>query len=290
MKNLFKGLLAVTLFTVFISSCVPDPVDPVYTKINVDVANLPDVGPDYVYEAWIVVNGNPVSAGVFDSDGSAFILELEASSQGIKDASSVIISMEPSPDPDPEPADTKVLVANFGTSATADMTTEVMSAGSFSDATGSYLLATPTTSTMSEELSGVWFMTTDATAGLSLPVLADGWVYEGWAVIQDIPVSTGTFTDPNGADSGNTYGGGLTEPTFPGEDFNQNAPAGLTFPTDLSGSTIVVSIEPSPDNSAEPFAFKPLVSAVPQGAETLVDYVMTTDTSTLPTGTATKAE
>lgn len=40
----------------------------------------------------------------------------------------------------------------------------------------------------------------------------------------------------------------------------------LTFPTDLKGMTIVISVEPSPDNSPAPFALKPLAHMVPTNA------------------------
>ena len=55
-------------------------------------------------------------------------------------------------------------------------------------------------------------------------------------------------------------------PNYPGEDFLQNAPAGLTFPTDLKGMTIVISVEPVPDNSPNPFTLKPLAHMVPNNA------------------------
>jgi len=90
-----------------------------------------------------------------------------------------------------------------------------------------------------------------------------GWVYEGWAVIDGIPVSTGTFTNPAAADNFNGFSGTADGPNYPGEDFIENAPEGLTFPTDLTGATIVVSVEPDADNSPAPFALKPLVAEVP---------------------------
>ena len=55
-------------------------------------------------------------------------------------------------------------------------------------------------------------------------------------------------------------------PAFPGEDYIQNAPNGLTFPTDLKGATIVISVEPVPDNSTNPFTLKPLAHVVPANA------------------------
>ena len=136
-------------------------------------------------------------------------------------------------------------------------------------------MATPTDGNgdMNEE-SGVWFLDNSsgsAVAGLNLPTLAAGWNYEGWAVINGIPVSTGTFlvadaTDDNASTS--PYKGDAGNgPPFPGEDYLQNAPNGLTFPTDLKGATIVISVEPSPDNNPGPFTFKPLAHMVPANAE-----------------------
>ena len=62
------------------------------------------------------------------------------------------------------------------------------------------------------------------------------------------------------------FKGANDSPPFPGEDFLKNAPTGLVFPTDLKGKTIVISVEPSPDNSSMPFVLKPLAHAVPSDA------------------------
>lgn len=75
-------------------------------------------------------------------------------------------------------------------------------------------------------------------------------------------------------------------PPFPGEDYLENAPAGLTFPTDLAGGTAVISIEPFPDDSPAPFTFKPLVGSIPQGADDHVNYDLDNNAAGFPTGTA----
>ena len=66
-----------------------------------------------------------------------------------------------------------------------------------------------------------------------------------------------------------------------------NAPAGLTFPTDLAGATAVISIEPSPDDAAAPFTLKPLVGAIPVDATDHVTYSMGNQAAGFSTGTAT---
>ena len=79
------------------------------------------------------------------------------------------------------------------------------------------------------------------------------------------------------------YSGSLTE------DFLVNAPAGLTFPLDLSGAKIVISVEPDPDNGSGPFLLKPLVSDVANPATEHMLYTMKNNASgSNPTGTATR--
>jgi len=78
---------------------------------------------------------------------------------------------------------------------------------------------------------------------LDLPTLPEGWEYEGWVVINGQPLSTGKFLKVDEADFATPYSGASPGPAYPGEDFLQNAPAGLTFPLDLSGSTAVISVE-----------------------------------------------
>ena len=114
-------------------------------------------------------------------------------------------------------------------------------------------------------------------AGLDLPILPDGWVYEGWGVTQGTPLSTGRFTDPAAADDASPFSDG--GPAFPGEDFLTDLPDGVTPPVDLAdgSSLIVVSVEPDlagidPTGSG-PFALKPLALEVPEdhGTATFTD-------------------
>ena len=185
-----------------------------------------------------------------------------------------------------------ILAGDFsGTSADLTVGHGAALGNDFTSAAGTYILATPTDGMNNNERSGVWFL--DPTAGpgpgLELPTLPAGWKYEGWAVINGTPVSTGTFTDVTAADEGAAYSGAMDGPPFPGEDFIVNAPSGLSFPTDLRGATAVISIEPSPDNSAAPFLLKPLVSPIDASADDHTPFGMSNNaTATNPTGTATK--
>jgi hypothetical protein len=90
----------------------------------------------------------------------------------------------------------------------------------------------------------------------------------------------------NMADNAAPFSGPLPGPPFPGEDFIINAPAGLTFPTNLSGGMAVISVEPYPDNSPAPFLLKPLVRPIPNPAQQHFTYSMNLNPGSFPAGTA----
>ena len=260
----------------FATSCSNDDdngiTSPVESSLTVNLTGLEALGADFVYEGWIIVDGAPVSTGRFTS--VAFPQTFSVNTAQLNAATQFVLSIEPTVDPDPAPAPTKLLAGAFsGDNATVNSTGIV---GDFSASWGKYILATPTDTDMTNEESGVWFLdnaTMPPTVGLGLPELPDGWKYEGWAVIDGTPLSTGTFTKVAATDEMAPYSGPEALPMpngadgfFPGEDFLENTPAGMTFPLDLKGKTIVVSVEPYPDNSPAPFTLKPLAHMVPTNA------------------------
>ncbi|MDN3665377.1 anti-sigma factor [Algibacter miyuki] len=266
-----KTILACVALGIFATSCSNDDDNNKVTTadLTVDLTGLEALGSGFVYEGWIIVDGSPVSTGTFSS--VTFPQSFTVDADQLEAATTFVLSIEPAVDSDPAPAATKILAGDFsGNSASVNSNNIV---GDLSTATGKYILATPTDDDETNEASGVWFLdnSTETTiAGLDLPVLSDGWKYEGWVVFDGTPISTGTFTDPAAADDNAATtlfkGDAGNGPGYPGEDFLQNAPTGLTFPTDLKGKTIVISVEPSPDNSAAPFTLKPLAHGVPTDA------------------------
>ncbi|WP_178988231.1 anti-sigma factor [Winogradskyella schleiferi] len=266
-----KMILAVLALVIFATSCSSDDDNssPTNSNLILNLDGLEALGNDFVYEGWIIVDGSPVSTGTFSSVD--FPQTFSVNTTQLNDATTFVLSIEPAVDTDPAPAATKILAGDFsGTSATVNSNGIV---GNFSAASGTYILATPTDADDTNEDSGVWFLdNTSGTpmTGLNLPTLTDGWKYEGWAVLNGTPISTGTFIDPASADENASTsifkGDAGNGPEYPGEDYLQNAPAGMTFPTDLRGATIVISVEPSPDNSPMPFTLKPLAHEVPGNA------------------------
>ncbi|MFT4666550.1 MAG: hypothetical protein ACI9XB_003516 [Gammaproteobacteria bacterium] len=297
MKNLNFFFLA-ALATVFVfTSCGSDDdsIDATdTTDLTLDITGLQNLGADYAYEGWIMVNGDPVSTGTFTVDGVGVLTsnDFQVSTANADLATAFIVSIEPSPDADPAPADTKILGGAINAKTGILTVAHAAALGNdFATAAGKYILATPSDGADTNENSGLWFLDNSsgtAAASLELAPLPAGWNYEGWAVIDGTPVSTGTFTTAAGVDASALFSGTEATPGYPGEDFLLNAPTGFTFPVDLAGMTAVISIEPSPDNSADPFVLKPLVGMIPAAAIDHTPYAMDNNaTATNPTGSVT---
>ncbi len=259
-------------------------------QISLSINNLGNLGPNFDYEGWIIVNGSPVSTGTFtvDDNGNLSQTMFPVDSMDLSQAVKFVLTIEPNPDPDPAPSSTHLIAGNFDSNNMADLSVGDGAAfgDDFMNAAGHYLLATPTDDDTMDERSGLWFINA-GNPGLDVPTLPAGWAYEGWAVIQGMPVTTGKFTMVDEADSSAPYSGPNQGPPFPGEDFVMNAPNGLTFPTDLRNGKAVLTIEPDPDNSAMPFFLKPLVAQIDSMAVDHTPYAMNNNSSSFPMGTAT---
>lgn len=291
-------ILIALIGLIVVSSCKKDndPEPTTMKSISLDLTGLEDLGPDYVYEGWLIVNGSPVSTGTFTVDASYKLSKtsFELSATDVDNAAKFVLSVEPVSDSDPAPSATKILAGDFsGNSASVD----ISPVGDFMNVAGKYILATPTNGANTNENSGIWFLDLASgapTVGLTLPVLPDGWKYEGWVVINGQPVTTGKFTNASATDESAPFSGSDPLPDvngsdgfFPGEDYLMNAPTGLNFPTDIAGGTAVISIEPYPDNSPGPFTLKPLVHEIPSSATDHMVYDMGKNLS-FPSGTVSR--
>lgn len=262
-------------------------------NLNLNLNGLEKLGDDFEYEGWIIVDGSPVSTGTFDVNDNGELTQSSFTVDQAKldSATRFVLSIEPSPDSDPAPAPTKLLVGDFSGNS-ANVGTGTVSMVGFANVSGDYILATPTDgANNTDEFSGIWFLnnsTGSAVAGLSLPALEAGWKYEGWAVVNGMPISTGTFTSVSGMDNAAPYSG-MGGPAYPGEDFLFNAPTGWMFPLDLRGGNAVISIEPDPDNSDKPFALKPLAGMIPSNlADHTVASMNDNVSASFPSGTVTR--
>jgi len=288
-KILF-GLTAASCLT--LAACADDETDPIEptdgtASLALEFDGLEPLGDDYVYEGWIIVDGTPVTTGRFtDVSGPQTFEVAQADADA---ATTFVLTIEPATGDDPAPSDVHVVAGDLVDGA-ADLTVGHPAAlgDDFSGAAGTYILETPTTmADMTDFDQGVWFLEMPSamggmpTASLDLPELPAGWQYEGWVVGGDGPVSTGTFIMAEGADSD---GAGMTAgpdgaPPFPGQDFIDPA-------TMLGGYAVVISIEPMPDDSPAPFAFKPLVDMSADSMTAGESEALENMAATLATGTA----
>ncbi len=231
---------------------------------------LEALGADYVYEGWIIVDGAPVSTGRFtvDDSGTPSLTSFDVAQSDADAATTFVLTIEPAEGDDPAPAATHVLAGDFADD-TADLTVGHGAAigDDFTAAQGEFILAAPTTAmNEDDDTQGIWFLSaSEGTPSLDLPALPDGWAYEGWVVTDDGPITTGRFTSVTGLDSD---GAGPTAgpdgfPAFPGQDYIDPA-------IDLVGVTVVISVEPEPDDSPAPFALKPLVGAAGEAVKVLM--------------------
>lgn len=252
------------------------------------------------YEGWAILGGQPVSTGKFNVDAAGNLVSVDGApiaggrfgtDRDLRGATAVVITIEPAGDTDAVPAVTKLMAGAVagGTAALAVSAPEALNS-TFASASGKYILATPTNGAGSNELSGVWFIDNSGgtmAPGLSLPALPAGWRYEGWTVFGTTPLTTGKITAVDAADLAAPFSGPLPGPPFPGEDYLQNAPAGLTFPTTLAARMIVITIEPQPDDDPRPFTLKPLTGTVPASPAPMVVYDLTNQAAAFPSGVAT---
>lgn len=231
--------------------------------LRVQFNGLEDLGASAVYEGWIMVDGAPVTTGRFsiNSAGKPSQTDFIISRAQADRATAFVLTIEPATGDVPAASNQHVLAGDFNSARTSASLTIGHAAAfgnNFSSARGSFFLATPTSASTTDDDQGIWFI--DPSSGtmqpsLTLPTLPNGWVYEGWVVVNGKPVSTGRFSTAMGADSdaGGAAAGPLAAPPFPGQDFINPA-------TKLPGGMAVISIEPQPDNSPAPFALKPLIN------------------------------
>ena len=299
MKNLFFGLLVLGLLFTSCSDDESSDSNANTSVLTLNLTGLEDLGDDFVYEGWVLVDGVPQTTGLFTVDGDENLSQttFNVDTEMLEAATKFILTVEPVVDLDPAPSDQKYIAGDFDGNAAQVSTSTAPAIGDFSSSTGTFFLRTPTDEEVGSDNNGndqygVWFGLPGMppSANLVLPELPVGWIYEGWVIGEAGPISTGTFLDFGDFDSSNILSGTLNNqgPPVPGEDFFNNASAGETFPLDIRGRTVVISVEPVPDNSPAPFALKPLAGV--SGNETAPSshpFGLNVE-QTFPTGTATR--
>lgn len=274
-KRTLTGMAMIAMLSLAIVSCSKDD-GPARSEITLEIVGLETLTSGARYEGWLIVDGEPKSTGKFTSTSSSQTFSAVATD--VENATAFELTVEPPNDSDSGPSASKLLSGTFvGNTAAVSINTSIADLTGIS---GRFVLATPTddnNNPIANDEFGIWFEDPSgiqSVAGLSLPTLASGWKYEGWVMLNGTPVTTGTFSDENAADDASPYSGNATAPNYPGEDFLNSAPVGLTFPQDgdVRGNAVMVTIEPSPDyDQSTPFFLQPLTGTAGQDVSPAVN-------------------
>jgi hypothetical protein len=293
-------LFGLVLITITVGCGDDESTSPqMMTTLELSFQGVDPLSNGYHFEGWAIIDGTPISTGKFNINTAGQVVDLNGNvipngefetGEDLSTASAIVITIEPNGDTDTNPADTHYLAGDVGAAgATLSVAHAAALGDAFTNASGDFILATPTNGSDTNENSGIWFLDLSSGSpaeGLMLPNLPTGWEYEGWVVIDGIPVTTGKFTSTTAADFSAPYSGSMEGPPFPGEDFLMNAPSGLVFPTDIAGGTAVISVEPEPDDDSSPFALKPLAGMIPTNATDHLTYAMDNNAMAFPSGSA----
>lgn len=163
---------------------------------------------------------------------------------------------------------------------------------SFKTAKGVFTVFTPTGANVNTN-SGVWFLNYKSAGvyetGLRLPELPSGWTYKGWVKVNGKYLPIGEFKLAAGNDAQNLYIGPNPMPAFPGEDFLQNDTLGVTYPIDLAGQEVMISLEPNGFNGynkSKPFPLFLLTGSVPNPVSNTTSSPLQNNFINFPSGSA----
>jgi len=280
-----KKYFFIIILLFIITGCEKDP-DVVTTQdnladITLTLENLPIISDTSRYVVWLYFSEasqiKPLKVQVLNITGGNTSITLTADLYYLRRAQNVILTVESANESADSLPGIKILagevIANTGQIDINNPLSFNLVPG---EITASYTLFTPTDTLDNSPKSGIWFVkynNGNMTQGLELPPLPGGWRYEGWVEVDGKLISTGAFTSGTGADLSSAYSGTHAQVAFPGEDFLNNAPAGVTFPLDLSGKKVYISIA-SVRNFFNPSDIKVFTALVPADAQPFTTYNM----------------
>ena len=236
------------------------------SKLILNFYNTPPLASGWMYQIWTYKGGQWSAGATFNVNANGHLVnaqgqtisgdKLTFSELDLTTCDSLQVTFGASSAAGDINGQLVLLTAEIGTSHSPRLEAPLKEATGARDLY--FIFGTPSDQTSDNELSGIWFAGVDhQSPGLdSLPDLPEGWIFEGWAYRGGVHLSTGKFSSSSGPDQNcRYYSCSAAVPAFPGEDFLQNAPAGIEFPFSFDeGDTILVSLEPVDDpNPNDPF-------------------------------------
>ncbi len=259
--------------------------------VHIELAGLADLAGTGFYEGWLIWKNSSVdtttqykSIGILTPDALGVIdTSIEVEPGYLQGMQVFVISVEPDTAQSPKPG-SSVILSGKNRSYSGNLYDLIPGLrNNFwieqNQVQGKYMLATPTDAAALNPLNGLWFVQKDEAneliAGLTLPVIPANWKYEAFIVQNGDTLSLGKFNDPALADLSNLYGGSEPGYKFPGEDFLNAAPVGWTFPLNLQGAEVFITLTPPhPLASRNPYLYKLMEAVIPAAADTGQVYEM----------------
>ncbi|HRI45885.1 MAG TPA: hypothetical protein PK559_02170 [Ignavibacteriaceae bacterium] len=282
MKRILITLTAfiVIIFTGCTDSITTSTVTTADGTLSVSLNNLPQLSDSSNYAIWLF-GKDSVKLDYFKvtNDGANFSKTYNVKLGHVQGAKYLAITVEHDSSAlnDSISRGRRFLAGIFSANnATLSVKTDIAFNNDFNSVVGKYTLFTPTDTANTQKKSGIWFVkNVDAPpiqAGLELPTLPSGWEYNAWVEVGSVKLKTGGFRSVSGKDNDSTYCGPLAALAFPGEDFLNNAPAGVTFPVDLSGKSVYITVQPTDWKLNRPFNFEVLRATIPSPASENTAY------------------
>ena len=246
------------------------------TDLQLSFSGLPPLANGFYYEGWAVVDGEPWTTGKFNvaADGSLVTPDGEPVRDGVyeagidmSDAAVVAITVHP-PEDDRGPGAPHI-VGGAVTGHRGELTIASPDGlgTDFADASGLYVL------------DG-----SNASLSFRLPGLHPGYSYQAWAVRDGQATSLGAF---GGTPVMMPKEGEMTKHVHMTTDHTLHTHDVAVDGMDLRGATLLLTLEPIPDDSPEPFGITLLEGRVEASAEDGVQYPISRSADPLPSGQAT---
>ena len=113
-RSRLTRIFTVLALAAMLTSLFPAGASAQGTTVTESYSGLEALGAGYVYEGWLIIGGAPVSTGTFSVDAAGAVVPITTVQiPNAADATTFVLTIEPSPDPDPAPADTHVLAGDF---------------------------------------------------------------------------------------------------------------------------------------------------------------------------------
>ena len=113
----YFSILVAALGCFTLNSCSDDNDNQSVSNFELNINGLEDLGANYVYEGWIMVDGSPVTSGRFTVNASGQLSQtaFAVDRDKLENATTFVLTIEPATGDVPEPSDIHILAGDFKT-------------------------------------------------------------------------------------------------------------------------------------------------------------------------------